>query len=58
MFGLRMNADKRKWGFAFIRVYSRQDSRENRQMDYVIAGIASLGLFIYLLYALLRPERF
>jgi len=27
-------------------------------MDYIIAGIASLGLFIYLLYALLRPERF
>jgi K+-transporting ATPase KdpF subunit len=27
-------------------------------MDYVIAGIASLGLFIYLVYALLRPEKF
>ena len=27
-------------------------------MDYVIAGIVSLGLFIYLVYALLRPERF
>jgi len=27
-------------------------------MDYVIAGLASLGLFVYLLYALLRPERF
>ncbi len=27
-------------------------------MDYVIAGIASLGLFIYLIYALLRPEKF
>jgi len=27
-------------------------------MDYVIAGIASLGLFVYLVYALLRPERF
>ena len=26
-------------------------------MDYVIAGIVSLGLFIYLVYALLRPER-
>ena len=24
-------------------------------MDYIIAGITSLGLFIYLLYALLRP---
>jgi len=27
-------------------------------MDYIIAGIASVGLFIYLVYALLRPERF
>jgi len=27
-------------------------------MDYVIAGAASLGLFVYLIYALLRPERF
>jgi len=27
-------------------------------MDYIVAGIASLGLFIYLIYALLRPEKF
>jgi K+-transporting ATPase KdpF subunit len=27
-------------------------------LDYVIALVASVGLFIYLLYALLRPERF
>jgi len=27
-------------------------------MDYIIAGIASLFLFGYLIYALLRPERF
>jgi len=27
-------------------------------MDYVIAGVASLGLFVYLIYALLRPEKF
>jgi K+-transporting ATPase KdpF subunit len=27
-------------------------------MDYIIAGIACLGLFFYLIYALLRPERF
>jgi len=27
-------------------------------MDYIIAGIASLGLFVYLVYALLRPEKF
>jgi K+-transporting ATPase KdpF subunit len=28
------------------------------KMDYIIAGLASLGLFVYLIYALLRPERF
>jgi len=27
-------------------------------MDYVIAGIASLGVFVYLIYALLKPEKF
>ncbi|HEV3276795.1 MAG TPA: K(+)-transporting ATPase subunit F [Terriglobia bacterium] len=27
-------------------------------MDFVIAGIAAVFLFGYLLYALLRPERF
>jgi len=27
-------------------------------MDYIIAGIASFGLFVYLILALLRPERF
>jgi len=27
-------------------------------MDYLIAGIVSAGLFAYLVYALLRPERF
>jgi len=27
-------------------------------MDYMIAGLASVGLFIYLIYALLKPERF
>jgi len=27
-------------------------------MDYIIAGLACIGLFIYLIYALLRPERF
>jgi K+-transporting ATPase KdpF subunit len=29
-----------------------------RLMDYIIAGVASVGVFIYLVYALLRPERF
>ncbi|MEP7355297.1 MAG: K(+)-transporting ATPase subunit F [Acidobacteriota bacterium] len=27
-------------------------------MDYILAGIAAVLLFAYLLYALLRPERF
>jgi K+-transporting ATPase KdpF subunit len=27
-------------------------------MDYIIAGITSLALFAYLIYALLRPEKF
>ncbi|HEV2379072.1 MAG TPA: K(+)-transporting ATPase subunit F [Terriglobia bacterium] len=27
-------------------------------MDYIIAGVTALFLFGYLLYALLRPERF
>jgi len=31
---------------------------EDNNMDYIIAGIASLGLFVYLIYALLRPEKF
>jgi K+-transporting ATPase KdpF subunit len=27
-------------------------------MDYVIGGVLSVGLAVYLVYALLRPERF
>jgi K+-transporting ATPase KdpF subunit len=27
-------------------------------MDYIIAGLAAVLLFIYLIYALLRPEKF
>jgi len=27
-------------------------------MDYMIAGLAALLLFFYLIYALLKPERF
>jgi len=27
-------------------------------MDYIVAGIAALFLFAYLLYALLKPEKF
>jgi K+-transporting ATPase KdpF subunit len=31
---------------------------EEKTMDYIIAGIASIALFLYLIYALLRPEKF
>jgi K+-transporting ATPase KdpF subunit len=34
----------------------RQDVGEF--MDYAIAGMVSAGLFVYLVYALLRAERF
>jgi len=27
-------------------------------MDYIVAGITSVLLFVYLIYALLKPERF
>jgi len=27
-------------------------------MDYMIAGVVSLALAVYLVYALLRPEKF
>jgi len=27
-------------------------------MDYIIALVASIALFVYLIYALLRPEKF
>jgi K+-transporting ATPase KdpF subunit len=30
----------------------------SKEMDYIIAGMASVLLFVYLLYALLKPERF
>jgi K+-transporting ATPase KdpF subunit len=34
------------------------ESQEEKTMDYIIAGITSVGLFVYLIYALLRPEKF
>jgi K+-transporting ATPase KdpF subunit len=27
-------------------------------LDYVLGGLVTLGLLVYLVYALLRPERF
>jgi len=32
--------------------------KEGRNMEIWIAGIATLGLTVYLLYALIRPEQF
>jgi K+-transporting ATPase KdpF subunit len=29
-----------------------------KHMDYLIAGLISLALCVYLLYALLKPEKF
>jgi K+-transporting ATPase KdpF subunit len=40
-----------------IRKALRQALR-GKTMDYLIAGLISAGLFLYLLYALLKPERF
>jgi K+-transporting ATPase KdpF subunit len=31
---------------------------EETRMQHVLAGIVSVLLFVYLLYALLKPERF
>ena len=33
-------------------------SSVGEQMEYAIGGVTAVFLFIYLLYALLRPERF
>jgi K+-transporting ATPase KdpF subunit len=44
-------------GFLGLCESLRQAVRRNA-MDYFIAGLASVGLFVYLIYALLKPERF
>jgi K+-transporting ATPase KdpF subunit len=36
----------------------RATSSRKKNMDYILAGIIALGLFVYLIYALLRPENF
>ena len=33
-------------------------SKWSIEMEYAIAGITVIFLFVYLMYALLRPERF
>jgi K+-transporting ATPase KdpF subunit len=37
---------------------SLRQSVRRTTMDYLIAGLASIALFVYLLYALLKSERF
>ena len=37
---------------------SRGPSLRRIEMEYLIAGITAVFLFVYLMYALLRPERF
>jgi K+-transporting ATPase KdpF subunit len=34
------------------------DCESRVQMDYIVGGVTALFLFGYLIYALLRPERF
>jgi K+-transporting ATPase KdpF subunit len=40
-----------------LSLHKKAITREG-SMDYIIAGVTSLGLFVYLIYALLRPEKF
>jgi K+-transporting ATPase KdpF subunit len=37
---------------------SRRTPDGEQPMDYLIAGLISLALGVYLLYALLKPEKF
>ena len=37
----------------FVKVCERSVT-----MDYIISFLTAVGLFVYLLYALVRPERF
>lgn len=41
-----------------LQTLTTEEGQGGRSMDYIIAGIASVLLFIYLIYALLKPERF
>ena len=34
------------------------DSEEKPMFDYIVSGLVAFLLLIYLLYALLKPERF
>lgn len=40
------------------RLLALRESLRASLMDYIIAGIATVLIFGYLIYALLRPERF
>ena len=37
---------------------SVRQALEGDAVDYLIAGVVSVALFVYLIYALLKPEKF
>jgi K+-transporting ATPase KdpF subunit len=41
-----------------VIVYNLAAQSWRRSMDYIIGGITTLLLFAYLIYALLKPEKF
>jgi K+-transporting ATPase KdpF subunit len=41
-----------------VGLYQSSGAAIGGLMEYAIAGITAVLLFIYLMYALLRPERF
>jgi K+-transporting ATPase KdpF subunit len=57
--GSFLSRDRQRGRAAFLglRKSLRQTVRKTT-MDYMIAGLAAVGLFVYLIYALLKPERF
>ena len=54
---LSRNGQRGHADFLGLRKSLRQVVRRTT-MDFLIAGLASVGLFVYLIYALLKPERF
>jgi K+-transporting ATPase KdpF subunit len=55
-----------RWHFSLLAgrlpkraiVYNLAAQSWSRSMDYIIGGITTLLLFAYLIYALLKPEKF
>ena len=38
--------------------FSPTGEQKSMTVEYVVSGLVALGLLVYLLYALLKPERF